>query len=336
MWHDIKKLIQQNSRFIITTHVNPDGDGIGAACALTEFLLQLGKNVRFVCESPIPSKFAFLDYHQTHEIYDSKENYLDAQVLIVLDTHKRERIGRVAELLNNPQLITACIDHHTPTELFTPLTVIDSDACCVGAMIYAFFKACRMSLNLRAATGVYSSIICDTGRFSYASTTSQAHKIAEECIKMGVDPDLMHARLFQHVSLAEIKMFANALQHMETYLDNRVVVQQIFRRDYQYLGPESVDVEHIDLEYIHDFNKLIEDVECVMLLRELPNGQVRVSMRSLSDLNIGDVMRSLGGGGHSKAAGVMWKGSLQEIKEKILYLLEKQLHVKNIAFCGKT
>ena len=134
MWIDIKKIIQANERFLITTHVNPDGDGIGAACALTELLLQMGKKVKFVCDSPIPVKFSFLDYHSTHQVYDPRADYSDVQVLIVLDTHKRERIGRLATLIDKPNVETLCIDHHEVEKAFTKHLVIDPKACSVGVV----------------------------------------------------------------------------------------------------------------------------------------------------------------------------------------------------------
>ncbi len=326
MWREIKKIIQHHSSFLLTTHANPDGDGIGAACALTELLLRLGKKVRFVCDSPIPQKFAFLDYHHTHELYHPEGDYHLVEVVIILDTHKKERVGRLSDLIDKPKMITVCIDHHKPCETFTPYTVIDSQACCVGAMIYTLYKEWGFTLNLRAASGIYASVICDTGRFSYSCTTCKAHKIADECIKAGVDPDLMHSRLFQHVSLAQIRMFAQTLQHMETYLDNKVIVEEIRREDYEKIGGDLLDIENADLEYIHDFNKLIEDVECVVLLRELNNNQVRVSLRSRSDLDIEKIMRTLGGGGHSHAAGAIWNGSLAEVKKRILDSLRDLLN----------
>jgi bifunctional oligoribonuclease and PAP phosphatase NrnA len=322
MWRDIKKIIQNHHNFLLTTHVNPDGDGIGAACALTELLFQMGKNVHFVCDSPIPRKFAFLDYHSTHEVYDPNSDFSEIQVVIVLDTHKKARIGRVSQILEQPGVIAICIDHHEVTESFTPYLAVDLKACSVGAMVYTLYKESGFDLNLQAATGIYASVICDTGRFSYSSTSRKAHKIADECMKLGVDPDLMYSRLFQHVSLAEIKVFARALQGMETYLDNKVIIQQIRREDYENMSAGVLDIEHIDLEYIHDFNNLIEDVQCFVLLRELADDHVRVSMRSKTDLDISLVMKALGGGGHPHAAGVSWKGSLEEVKNRILDLLQ--------------
>jgi len=333
MWRDIKKIIQSHHNFLLTTHLNPDGDGIGAACALTELLLQMGKKVCFVCDSPIPRKFAFLDYHHTHEVYQPELNYAGWQVLIVLDTHKRERIGRLSQLIDNPGVETLCIDHHEVAEAFTQHLAIDPKACSVGAMVYTLYKESGFDLNLRAANGIYASIICDTGRFSYSSTTRKAHKIADECIKLGVDPDLMHAQLFQHVSLPEIKLFALALQRMEIYLDNRVAIQYLSKDECDQIEGFTTDLENIDLEYIHDFNNMIEDVQCFVLLRELGRQRVRVSVRSRMALDISHLVQSLGGGGHANATGLFWKGSLVEIKSRILILLE-ELFEKNKIKCA--
>lgn len=325
MWQEIKNIIQQNQHFLLTTHINPDGDGIGSGAAFTELLIQKGKSVRFVCDSPIPAKFSFLDYHHTHEAYNPSADYSAVEVLIVLDTHKKERIGRVAHLLDNAKVISIVIDHHVPTDLFASYSAIDPHACSTGAMVYNLYKEARIPISLQAATGIYASVICDTGRFSYSSTGCNAHKIAEDCIEIGVDPDVMHSRLFQHVSLAQIKVFANALQHMETYFDNHVVIQEIMREDYERAGVEHFDIEHSDLEYIHEFNKLIEDVMCAVLLRELRDNKVRVSIRSLGDFDIGGIMRSLGGGGHRNAAGVTCDGPLSEVKQRILTLLKQAI-----------
>lgn len=331
MWRDIKKLLHQHQNFLLTTHLNPDGDGMGSAAALTELLLAMGKQVKFVCDSPLPSKFHFLDFHHTHETYSPSSDYSEVEVVILLDTHRKDRVGRIASIIERSNVVTICIDHHVPSEIFTPHLAIDENACSVGAMVYTLYKECGFDLGLNAAMGVYASVICDTGRFSYSSTNRKAHKIADECIKLGVDPDLMHSRLFQHVSIAHIRMFANTLQHMETHLNNKVVVQQIFCDDYAKMAADIPDIEHEDLEYILDFNKQIEDVECIVLLRELPNHHVRVSLRSTTDLDIGSVMRSLGGGGHKNAAGLSWKGSIQEVKLKILEQLKLLLDKRELS-----
>lgn len=317
MWREIKKKINKYERFAITTHIHPDGDGIGSATALIELLIQMGKKAIFLSPTSIASKFEFLDFHGLHEVFQESKDYRDIDMLIVVDTHKKNRIGPVTKLLDNPSLEVVCIDHHHINEPLSSNYVIDSKSCCVGAMIYTLYKECGYPLNLNAATGIYTSVICDTGRFSYASTSRKAHKIADECIKVGVDPDLMHSQLFQNVSLAEFAVFRKALQRVEFYFDHRVIIQRILCRDYEETG---VAIE--DLEYIHEFSKSLENIECTVVLRELSPKKTRVSIRSNGYLNTVQLLRSMGGGGHRKAAGVICKESVEKVKQKVLLLLE--------------
>ncbi len=320
MWRDIKRVFKKHHRFVLTTHVNPDGDGIGSACALAELLLHQNKKVRFVCDSPLPLKFRFLDCHGLFEEYDPQGNYVGEEVLVALDTHRKERLGRVADLAD-AGLVTVCIDHHPPDQAFAQYPAIDPTACSAGAMVYSLFKECGVNLTLPAANSIYASVVCDTGRFSYSSTNRKAHKIADECIKVGVNPDRVFSRLFQHLSLAQIKIFAQALLRMEMHLNNRVLVQEITRDDCNALQ-SAMDLENLDLEYILEFDKLIEDAECIVLLRELEENKVRISLRSTSDLDVNQLIRPLHGGGHSKAAGAIMIGSLAEVKQQVLALFK--------------
>jgi len=325
MWRDIKRIIDEHDNFLLTTHINPDGDGIGSASALIELLKMMEKEVRFVCDSPIPPKFQFLDFHSLHERYHPDKDYSNTEVLIIADTHKRDRIGRLADLISNPKVTTICIDHHELVEEITPYTALDPQASSTGSMVYTLFKECGYDLNREAAMGLYASIICDTGRFCYSSTDRKAHKIAEECIKKGVDPDWMYAHLFRQVTLSEFKVLAKVLKNMETHCNDRVIIQKISRGDYEGLGDEIIEILHSDLEYIHEFNKLVVGIDCVVLLREMPDGMIRISIRSNTDVAIDQVTRTLGGGGHQKAAGATVEGSLEEVKQKVIDLLEQTL-----------
>lgn len=336
MWREIKKIIHQKQNFLITTHENPDGDGIGAACAFIELLKFMGKEVRFVCDSSISPKFFFLDFHKIYERYDSNHSYQDVEVVVIVDTHKKDRIGRLTELITRPNIITICIDHHISSESISPYTAIDSNASSSGSMVYTLFKECGYDLNYEAAMGLYASIICDTGRFSYSSTDRKAHKIAEECIKKGVDPDWMYSHLYRQVTLSEFKVFSRALQRMEIHCDNRVIVQTICYSDYEALGNDVTGMLCNDLEYVHEFNKLVMDVECVILLREMPDNKVRLSLRSNTDLRIDKITQVLGGGGHSKAAGATVTGTLESVKKTVIGLVEDLLGGKKLMLNSST
>ncbi len=317
MWQEIKKVIQDYNSFALTTHVSPDGDGLGSACALAELLLMQNKKVTILCDDLIPKKFHFLNYHNFFSHYEQTKDYSDIEVLIILDAQKTSRIGEVVHLLDNPKTISICIDHHPSVFSTVHYKAIDPEACSVGAMLYTLFKEYDHELNFRAATAIYCSIICDTGRFSYSCTTQKAHKIANKCIKLGVDPDKMNTLLFQQIPLSSMKVLAKALKHTELHFDNRIVIQEIHLKDYDINTSDIQEVEHLQ----HELHRSIEEVECVAILRELPNGDIRASLRSKSHLDVGALMRQIGGGGHSKAASTTIKGPITNAKAKILNML---------------
>jgi len=329
MWQDVETAIEQYHNFLLTTHVHPDGDGIGSACALSELLLARRKKVRFVCDSPIPNKFRFLDYHGTFEEYLGLHHYADVDCAIVLDAHKLDRIGDVAQVVQRPDVVSLCLDHHHASNPFTPLGVIDPSACSVGAMVYTLYQDFSLPLNLRAANGIYTSIFCDTGRFSYASTTHRAHRIAQECIQLGVDPDAMYNRLFQQLSMSQLQIFARVLQHMEAHCQNRLLVQTLRLSDVADMSMTAEDIEELDLEYILEFDRLVAKVDCVVLLREVGGGNVRVSIRTKAHVDVTHVMERLGGGGHSHAAGALVEGTIEQVKDKVLQEVAPLLTANN-------
>ena len=141
------------------------------------------------------------------ETYSTEHTYCDAQVLIVLDTHQLERVGKLKHLVDSKNLFIVCIDHHPLMESFADMLIVDDKACSVGAMVYTLFKESGIPLNLNAAEGIYTSVICDTGRFCYSSTGRRAHKIADECLKIGVDPSYIYSQLFQQVPLEHMHLF---------------------------------------------------------------------------------------------------------------------------------
>ena len=165
------------------------------------------------------------------------------------------------------------------------------------------------------------SVLFDTGRFSRSSTSPKAHTIANACIKAGVDPDFMHTKLFQHISASQIHVLMQALANMESFFNGKLYIQTIHE---EHLN----DLEHMDLEYLHDFNSMIENVSCIAVLRELLNNTVRLSLRSLGPLDISPAIHALGGGGHNKAGGTLLPGPVSEVKKRLLEVLHPL--VKNL------
>jgi phosphoesterase RecJ-like protein len=324
MWQDVKKILLANDRFVITTHLNPDGDGVGSATAFSNLLSQLQKKSIFYCDTPVGEKFSFLAF--AGEVATSLEEVkaFNPQVLIVLDAHAKERIGTLRSLSNSPNVITFCIDHHQPSASLSPLSVIDPQSCSTGAMIYTLFKEMGLQLTLDAAKGLYVSILCDTGRFSNSSTNRKAHKIANECIKVGVDPDEIYSNLFESIGSEMFQVFQRAIGRSEFYLGKKVLIQSIFLHDTIHL-PEGA----LDLDWLHEVNKKVVEVDASIILQELDSELIRISCRTKS-FNALDIVKPFGGGGHKKAAGAQAKILLDEAKEQIL---EKLSCRKNSILC---
>ena len=312
MWREIKEAIHANERFLITTHVQPDGDGIGSAAVFCSLLEQMGKTPLFFCDGPLPDQFSFLDFNGaiTHSL--SEAEVFAPQVLIVLDTHSRERIGRAERFINACQTVI-CIDHHQNKTPLGQLHAIDPQSCSTGAMLYSLYKECGLELTKRAAVGFYVSVICDTGRFSNAGTSRKAHKIANECIKLGVDPVQIYSRLFEQIPLAQFTVFQKALQRTQVHFGGKVIMHTIVASDH----PDSKPVA-LDLDWLHELNKKIVEVECSVIIQELAKQRVRVSIRTKNELDALQIAAPLGGGGHHKAAGAVLEASVDEVKEKIL------------------
>jgi len=308
---DVKRVIRDHRTFLITSHLNPDADGIGSSVALAELLLMQEKQVRLCFDSHIPSNLLFLDFHGLFERYSEDRSYDEVEVVIVLDTNRYERIGRVVDLLTDDR-VSVCVDHHKMAAPFTDVSAIDEEACSVGAQIYTLFKESGYPLNERAAMGIYASVVSDTGRFSYSSTSRKAHKLADECLKLGVDPETMHDQLYRQVPTEQLELFARVLAQREYHLGGRVLVQTISMGDCLETGANADDVD-----YMHEFQKTLKEIDCAVILREL-EGRVRVSVRANIDWRIDRAMNALGGGGHAKAAGATVEGSLSEVKKRVL------------------
>jgi phosphoesterase RecJ-like protein len=325
MWSTIKQLIREHQHFLVTTHVNPDGDGIGASTALIELLRLMGKTVSLACDSPISPRYQFLNYHNLFELYNPLNTYDQIEVVIVLDTHRKERVGRITEIIDRPTISTICIDHHEITELFTPHTAIDPHASSVGAMIYTLFKELGYPLNKEAAMGIYTSIVTDTGRFCYDSTSRKTHKIADECMGAGVNPAWMHRQIFQNVPIEHIAIFNRALASMESYFNGKVIIQTLYGHDLEAIGLPAEDLAHFDLEFLIDFNRTIQGVETLILIREPKKGSLRISIRSNEIIDCGKIMKEFDGGGHARAAGASVESDMILVKENLLLLIELEL-----------
>lgn len=315
-------LLTRHQRFLVTTHINPDGDGLGSEVALALWLRARGKQVRVLNDSLVPNAFLFLTRHQPVESWEpelAEQRFTEADAFIVLDTSNRQRIGRLAQVMDRHLIPMAVVDHHvTHQRGFGQVNVIEPEASSTGEIVYDLMREAGEPLTAEIAEALYVALMTDTGSFRYSNTDSHAHRMAADLLAHGADPQRLHALVHTHASAGRLRFFGEVLSALEILEAGKVVVIEAAPEQFQRHGLVGSDTEGLV-----DLPRTIAGVEVVALFSEVEPGKVKVSLRSTGRVTIDQVCSRLGGGGHAHAAGVLLRGTRAAARERILPELKK-------------
>lgn len=316
------EFLKKPQRILLTTHINPDGDGLGSEVATALWLRAMGKQVRVLNDSPVPHAFEFLARHLPLESWDAaraERCFDESDALIVLDTSNRQRIGRLAEVAARHVITIAIVDHHkTHTRGFGQVNVIEPEASSTGEIVYDLMREAGATVTPEIAEALYVALMTDTGSFRYSNTSEHAHRMAAHLVEIGVDPQLMHTKVHTHASAGRLRFFGEALSALELVADGRIVVLEVAPDQFAKHGLVGADTEGLV-----DLPRTIAGVEAVALFSEVEPGKVKVSLRSTGRVSIDGICSRLGGGGHAHAAGVMLHGSRADARARVLPDLER-------------
>ena len=316
--------VAKHRHFLLTTHINPDGDGLGSEVALAMWLRAQGKDVRVLNDSVVPTAFVFLTRFQPMEAYEpelAETLFTQADALVVLDTSNRQRIGRLAPLLDRHAIPIAVVDHHVShARGFGQVNVIEPEASATGEIVYDLIRESGRTLTPEMAEALYIALMTDTGSFRFSNTDSHAHRMAADLLQQGLDPQKLHAQVHSHASAARLRFFGEVLSGLEMLEDGRVVVLEAAPEQFQKHGLQGADTEGLV-----DMPRTISGVDAVALFSEVEPGKVKVSLRSTGRIAIDQVASRLGGGGHPHAAGVLLRGTRAEARARILPELSRLL-----------
>lgn len=313
----VLEVIEAAQRIVLITHVNADGDGAGSEAVVAAWLQTLGKAVRITNATTFPQQFRYLvddGVVLDHTDANAGRAIREADLVFVLDTGEPKRIGRHMDAaLTRP---IAVLDHH-PASVngFDGVVVLDSEACATGELVYDLLITAGFdgpwSEHIRE--GIYTAIITDTGSFRFSNTTPRAHAIAGEMIRLGVDPELMYRRLFGTVPMRRLTLLRAALDNLEADPDLPLTWISISKA----MMNES-EATSEDLEGLIEYARSIEGTELAILFRETNEGGTKISFRSNGDVDVNELARQFGGGGHVKAAGALVAGTLADACPRIL------------------
>jgi len=315
--------IARHQRFLLTTHVNPDGDAIGSEIAFAEMLRALGKQARILNDSPTPHAFAWLTREWPVEEYRedlAETRFAEADALIVLDTGNRQRIGGLAAHLDRHAIAVAVVDHHVTHDGFGQVNVIEPACAATAVLVYELMKEAGVKLDALSADALYVGLATDTGHFRYSNTDARALRMAADLVDAGVDVTVVSAKVHQTAPAGRLRFFGEALASLEVRHDGQLVVVEVAPEQFARHGLVGADTEGLV-----DLPRTIENVEAVALFSEVEPGKVKVSLRSTGRVQVDGICSRLGGGGHPHAAGVQMRGSREQAKAKVLPELERLL-----------
>lgn len=304
-------LLREKDRFLILTHVRPDGDTVGCAAALCEALQNLGKTA-YVLPNPELTSICADYVTPFHAPADYAPDYVvstDVASLGLLPENAKKYAGA----------IDFAIDHHPSYEGFAKEgACVESDKAAAGEVVYEIVRALG-GVTPRMATALYCAVSTDTGCFVYNNTTANTHRIAAALIEAGCDVQGVNKRHFRTKSRKRLALEADLLSHMEFFHGGKGVFLTVPLSLMERVGASEDDAE--DLSALAN---LVEGVDCGAVLRELRPGEWKLSLRTGAEgrVNATEACRLLGGGGHAMAAGATVSGSLPEVKAKVLSAID--------------
>ena len=309
-------------KLLLTTHENPDGDALGSLLGMHWMLRQLGKDSLMYMspdEFPLPHEYRDLRFDQ---IVGAPPQDLDERVAVFLDCGNIDRMP--VDFLQRDGVHILNIDHHHDNTRFGTANLVDPGASCTAEIVWRLAKELGAELTTDIASALYVGLITDTGRFMYENTTPEAHLMAAELIEAGVEPHRVYSRIYESLPFARVKLLQRALASIERFDDGTITRLHLQAEDFEQTGAAENDSEGII-----DHARAVDGTAVAMLVRDLlgdRSGKRKVSLRATDGrIDVSEIARTLGGGGHRQAAGATTELDLDALTDEIRAQVRRQL-----------
>ena len=312
---EVAERIQRGSRFLITSHRNPDGDALGSSLALQGLIRNLGKTAQIIVRDDFSKALHNIPGSEEVLVTDSlPPDYPQGyDALFTMECPEHERTG--FPILPGPVIN---IDHHLGNHMYGEVNYLDLDAPSVGEMVLRMNGHLGAEMNRDIATAMYVSLATDTGFFRYTNTKLRAFEAAQEMIRAGADPGEISLWINESIPASAIRLLGLCLNTMQFWEDGKVVTMELPRDFFEKSGATPEDTDGIV-----NYGRMVEGVLVSALLKESDDGGTRVSMRAKPGVDVQAVAAVFGGGGHKAASGCSIPAPLPAAKEQLLALLQK-------------
>lgn len=322
-WNPLIELIHRSPRFVITSHVRPDGDALGSELGLAGVLELLGKTVTIVNPSATPDHLAFLDpVNRIRKIKSdiSIEAACETDVHCIVDTSAWQQIMDVGEVLKRTEATKVVIDHHVSSDDLGATEFKDVTASATGVLILELAEALGVQLTPELANALFCAIATDTGWFRFSNADARTYRAAARLIEQGATPHLLYRNLYERSSLAKLKLQSVVLGRVALAAAGKIAHTWVERKDFRTTGAHPTDTEDLVNSAL-----AIDGALAAFILVEQLDGRIKASLRSRSTINVAAIAEQFGGGGHKQAAGAMLPSPLATAQATLLQAFEAQL-----------
>lgn len=301
---------------LIGTHLNPDGDALGSALGLSHYLWSQGIKNEVLCHHSAPTNLEFLPgSNQIRQTPVQRGHDLG----VVLDLDSLDRLGSTAEFFAEiPQLVV--IDHHVPHESPGDLRIVDTSAPATAVILCRLLEKLGAEFTPAIGTCLLTGIVTDTGSFRFRNTTAESLSWAARLLEGGADINRVSEEVFQRKPLSSVRLLGVMLERMKIEDEDRVAYSTLPNTAYVETSARDEDTEGFVNEML-----AVHTVQVAALIREPKLGRVRVSLRSRGEVDVAEVAREFGGGGHRNAAGCSFDGTVDQVAEELVPRLRECL-----------
>ena len=314
-WTPFVEFVSRHQRFLLMTHVRPDGDALGSELALAAALRKKGKTARSVIASDLPPRYRFLDPNATliERFRLPGDEFRNVDAVIVVDTGTWNQIGDFGPFLKALPAPRMVIDHHRTQDDLGGLHLVDTSAEAAGRLAYEAIMALNIPLDKEMAESLFLALSTDTGWFRHSNTTGQTFELARELTLAGANPNAVYDRLYEQNPLGKLRLTGLALERLKTLENGQVAYTEVYQADYAVTGATPPDTEDLI-----NYPRSIEGVEVALMFMEQRGGAVKVSFRSRSKVDVDKIAEQFKGGGHRLAAGATVTGTMDQVRLRVL------------------
>lgn len=310
----IAAVLSPSTRVVLTTHVNADGDGVGSEVACWHLLSARGCRPVIANPTAIPDRFTFLVPPGADRSDRAAQEIARADVVLVLDIGDLGRLGDLGSRVHDRGAPVACIDHHvSPGTLPDGPRFIDPRATATAELVFDLATELGWDIPTDVARALYVGILTDTGGFRFANTGPRALRVAAALLERGLHPEEIYERVYANAPEGRVRLTAEVLQTL--VVENGTGIAWV-------TVPQGALERHgataDDLDGIVEFPRSIAGTKLALLFRPLASGRIKVSFRSVGDVNVARLAERFGGGGHTKAAGASVPGAMAEVQATVL------------------